>query len=998
MKKFLLRIGLLMPVLLLSAFAASAQFKVSGMVKDAGSGEALPGATVALKGGGAGTSTDLNGNFSLNAPGRSATLVVSYTGYNASERAVDANSGMVEIMLTEGASKLEEIVVTGLSTNIKRANAANSVARLSAQDLTGSTRPATLDGAMSGKIIGANIVANGGAPGGGISVKLRGVSSITGSSEPLYVVDGIITNNAQFNTGAGTGAFNGATAATSGTQDQATNRISDLNPADIESIDILKGPAAAAIYGTRANAGVIVITTKRGKAGKTQIRLTQDLGMSQATNLLEAEDWTEDKIRKFGGYPGEKDVEKAIATFKAANGKTVDYNKEMFGNTGFLSNTNISVSGGTDKTKFFLSGSVNHETGLVRNTQFDRRSIRANIDHRINSWLDVKINSNYLNTYNNRNFLGNDNNGVSLGYTLAYIPNFLDIRQQADGTYPLFDYAGQNPLEIIDKGVNEERTNRFLQSGELNIKLFNREKSSLRLSFKGGLDYLNSQPQVYLSERLPFFSNLSSQPPGSSRYSKNQALFTYVQSFLTYDWSVGAVNLTTTLGALRNDLNTDESWVQGRGLIPGVRNPRQASIVNFEQTFTKAQDVAVDLSQSFNWADKIILTAGFRSDRSSLNADVNKLFFFPRANIAINLTNFDFLADNAVFSQLKPRFAFGRTGGVPNYGDRFTTLTGVNYGGRLGLVPNVNYGNRVIEPETAQEVEMGLDFGLFKNRVSVQASYYIKTVFNFLAPYTLSPGTGVVNILRYQVGDLENQGLELGIDAQIVKNKDITISTGLNYWFNRSEVTRLNIPPSNTGVSFGAFGRNRLEVGKSPTLWWGLDAKGQLASFAESQPDFQLGWNTNVEAKGFSFNMLWHTSQGNHLSSLTRQLTDEGGTTVDWSKDDDNDGIVNGQDERLSGNPGNSTGDYILDASYIRLRELSLYYSLPRNFVSRMAKGGVSNIRIGVSGQNLVTFADIMKYTYDPESSNFGNRPLGFVDLTPFPQAKRMFFHLAFEF
>jgi TonB-dependent SusC/RagA subfamily outer membrane receptor len=273
MKK-MTKILLLLTVLLLPAWLF-AQTTVNGRVTD-GAGNPLPGASVTVKGTTRLTQTDAEGKFSIAVPNAAAKLTITYVGYVP--RTVDAGSGNLDIKLTEDNIKLSEVVVLGLATTVKRTNAANSVATISSKQLTGATRAQTLDGALQGKLTGANIVANSGAPGGGFSIRLRGVSSITQSSEPLYIVDGVYVDNTQFQTGAGTGPFSGATRQTSGTQDQSPNRLADLNPQDIENIEVLKGPSAAAIYGTRANAGVVIITTRKGKAGKTSISFGQDIG------------------------------------------------------------------------------------------------------------------------------------------------------------------------------------------------------------------------------------------------------------------------------------------------------------------------------------------------------------------------------------------------------------------------------------------------------------------------------------------------------------------------------------------------------------------------------------------------------------------------------------------------------------------------------------------------------------------------------------------------
>jgi TonB-linked SusC/RagA family outer membrane protein len=975
--------------------AVLAQFTATGKVTDE-KNESLPGVSVVVKGTSNGTVTDIDGNFSLKIASNSATLAFSYVGYASKDVSVTSSSSTINVTLEESSARLEEVVVTGLASTIKRANVGTSVARLTGDELTGSTRPTTLDGAMSGKVIGANIVSNSGAPGGGIAVKLRGISTIIGASEPLYVVDGIIVNNSQFNTGAGTGAFNGATGANTGTQDQAVNRISDINPNDIESIDILKGPAAAAVYGTRANAGVIVIQTKRGKAGKTTVKLSQDVGAATALNLLPSENWTEDKIKAYGGYYGESNVDKAISQLRAANGQTWDYDKLFFGETGMIYNTNLSVSGGNDKTRFYVSGGINDEKGIMKNTGFKRYSARVNVDHRINDFIDIKLSSAYYNTYSSRNYLGNDNNGVSIAYTYSYIPNFINIlpTTNAEGVtvYPNWPGTGQNPFEVRDRMKNEDFTNRFLNSGEINVSLLRGETSNLKLSIKGGADYVHSQPRTYAPEDMAYQAGRPN--PGASRFTNNKALFTYMQSFLTYNWNISGVELTSQVGLLRNEQSQDESWIQGTGLLPKQTNPATAAVVLTNSFNSKAQDVATDISQDFNWGDKVIGRAGIRFDKSSLNGDNTKWYAFPRASIAVNVANFDGLKDG-IFSQIKPRAAFGRSGGVAPYGALYTTLVGVNYGSRLGSqAPTVN-GNSGIEPETAEEIEVGLDLGILKNRITFEGSYYKKSVYNLLFSFPLSTATGVTSIARFPIGDLSNKGIELGVTANIVKKSNINWISTLQFWNNTTIMDRLIVPEQFASTGFGEFGRTRLKQGVSPTQWFGRDPQGNspVDMGLNAQPKYQMSWINNVTImKNLDFSMTWHSSQGAYNSSLTRELKDEGGTTFDWST-----AVKDQSSSRIFGNPGYNTLNYLFDASYIRLREVSLYYNIPG--IAKMTSNKVGSIRVGASAQNYITISDYLTNGYDPEASNFGNTALGAnVDLAPFPSSKKLFAHLIVEF
>lgn len=983
MGKFLpILIGLAIPVL------AAAQQTIKGRVTDA-TGAPLPGATVTVRGTKISAQTDANGNFSINMPANTTRLEVSYVGFLA--QTLSPKAGDNVIVLKEDDTNLNEVVVTGLATSIKKSNAANSVARISAKELTGSTRPPTLDGAISGKVPGAQISANSGAPGGGVSIRLRGVSTVAGSSQPLFVVDGVIVNNDQFATGTGTRAFTGATSLDAGTQDQAPNRIADLNPADIESIEVLKGPSASAIYGSRAGAGVIVITTKRGKSGKTRINVNQDFGLTKASKFLGSSDWTPEKIAKFGGAYNISE-EDALELLDAADGKTWDYEKMIWGNTGKINNTSLNISGGNDRTKYYFAGSYQNETGIQKKTGYTRKSFRMNLDHKLNDYIDFKVSSNFINSWASRGFTGNDNRGVSLTYAIPYIPNFIDISRRADGTYPTIPGRSQNPMEIVDRTSNIEKTNRFLNSGEINAYLFKGEKSTLKMSLRGGVDYLVSEPTVYLPEDLQLMGE--SALKGAIRQTTNKSMYTYMQAGLNFNTNIGNnLDLTTGLVLLRDDQRTDQSYIQGEGLLPAQTSPSIAKRITTGNDVRRSSVVAFDASQELNWDDKIIGRLGLRADKSTLSGlNYDKYYYYPRAAVAVNIANFGFWKSD-VISQVKPRFAFGEASGFPAFDAVYSNLVSVNYGGELGTVTPTLLGLAGLDPERSREIEFGLDLGFLNNRISLEATYYNKKVMDFLYPYTLSPGTGVTTIKLYPVGDIVNKGIEIGLNAQVIKRSQLEWTTSVQYWTNKSEVTRLIIPPSYVSSSgFGTYGRKRILLGASPTAWWGVDENGIEKRYKDYQPDFQLSWNNNLRfAKNFEFNMLWHTSQGGYNASLTRLLKDEGGTTKDW-------GTVGKSGEPVGvERQGSEIYNFVFDASYIRLRETGLYYNVPSTFLKGAFKNFVQNVRVGLSAQNLLTITDY--YGYDPEVSNFntgnaGGALTGGVDLAPFPLAKRYFFHL----
>ena len=684
--KFLsLLLAMLLPVWLM------AQTAVSGRVTESGSNKGLEGATITVRGTRTFTQTDADGKFSINVANSDARLVITYVGYLS--QTVDAKNSSV-ISLAVDNTSMSEVVVTGLATSIKRSNSANAVASISAKQLTGNTRPQTLDGAMQGKITGAQISANSGAPGGGFSVRLRGISSINLSSEPLYIVDGVYISNSQNATGAGTGPFSGATGQTSGTQDQAPNRLADINPGDIENVSILKGPSAAAIYGTRANAGVVIITTKRGKAGKVAINVGQDFGMVNALNLIGMHKTIWNKQFTVGTDKASGADYTAEKALRNPTPQTWDYEDIIYGNTGFITNTRISMSGGSDKVKYYAGASRWDESGIQKRTGYQRNSVRLNLDIQPKTWWDIGIASSVMVTESDRSFAGNDNNGVSLGYTLAYIPNWLP-QLPVNGVYPANKYTGQNPLEIVDKGVNNEKVNRFIVSFNNTFHLIRKSKHTLKLTMQGGIDQLQQENFVHMKEELQYQQQRAN--PGAVRNTSTRSKNLNIQAFLVDNFEHKNLGFTTSLGTVRLETDNKTIWFQGEGIPRGTTNTINAAVQLSNLDLSSWQDVGLVAQEEVNWDDKIILTGGVRMDKSSLNGDTKKMYAFPKASLAVNISSFNFWTVKAINS-LKIRAAYGKTGNPASFGSKFTNVIPFAIGGVTGASTPTTVGNPAIVP------------------------------------------------------------------------------------------------------------------------------------------------------------------------------------------------------------------------------------------------------------------------------------------------------------
>ncbi|MBK7884514.1 MAG: hypothetical protein IPJ81_12560 [Chitinophagaceae bacterium] len=548
----------------------------------------------------------------------------------------------------------------------------------------------------------------------------------------------------------------------------------------------------------------------------------------------------------------------------------------------------------------------------------------------------------------------------------------------------------------MDKGINNEKVNRIIASFSSNFYLLRQDKQSLKLALQGGVDVVNQENVVFFPEDVQFQQQRAN--PGAARYTSTRSRNTNLQAFLVYNVKVSDFNLTTSAGAVRLDQNNRVQWFQGEGIPAGTNNPKTGLVQLSFLDNSRSSDEGFVLQQEANWGDKIIATAGIRKDRSTLNGDKNKLYSFPKASLAVNIANFDFWKVQPI-STFKLRGAYGETGNSAGLGSVFNSMVPFAIDGSTGFVTPVSLGNTTIRPENATELELGADIGLFNNQVVLEATWYSKKVFDFIDVFNLSTGTGVTSFAAYNVGDFTNKGVEIGLTGTAIKTKNIKWNSTVSWWTNKTEVTRMTIPEKAVAASgFGAFGTQRQRVGSSPTAWYGTpNVNGKPTEYEDAQPEWQLSWSNNITfMKNFEFSFLLHHSHKNFNSNLSQELTDEGGTSPDWS-DRNKDNIPVGIARQL-GQPGITTRQFIQDATFTKLREVSLYYNIPKSaFTNIKAFSGLEQARIGISAQNVFVWTKY--YGYDPEGANFGNRPtIAPVDLLSFPAARRIYFHFNVNF
>lgn len=969
-------------IFLLSFFSfpllVCAQTTVTGKVTDASSGEPLLGVSVAVKGTTIGTLTDFDGNYSLEAPSGESILIFSFVGYSSLEVAASAAG---DVQLQVDVTNLDEVVVTGLVSGIKRSNLANNISKVSSESLTGTTTGSTLDGALYGKLTGVNINAAGGAPGGQTAVRLRGISSLSGNNQPLFIVDGVYISNVQLTNGSSV-----ASGANAGREEGGSNRVSDINPDDIESIEVLKGASAAAIYGTRANAGVVIITTKRGDAGKTTVKFNQDVGFNTIQNFVGRRQFTSATVASTFG-PDE------VPIFEAAQaaGQIFNYEEELYGEEGLILDTRISVSGGNENTKFYFNASRRDEDGIMRRTGYERNSLRLNLDHKFSDDFKIGLSSNYINSRADRGAVGNENNGgFSVGYNLALVTaDWENLFPDANGVYPDGRFAATNIIFNRDQIDNYEDINRYVQGANLEYKAITEPNFQLKFTANGGLDYFQAKTFVYIPETQQTqraTTNGFVSAGNTNSLQLNYNAFAVLNYFTENDISING-----QFGISYLNFESDAVINQTTQLFPTQTNLAQGNSFAVFQRLTEEEEFGFIGQSTVNWDDKLIATAGIRFDKSNLNGDPNKFFAFPRASLAVNVANFDFWNIDAI-NLFKLRVAYGETGSSARFGSLFTPLGPTSIGGIPGLgLPTVGQNNVAaqlgdanLEPETSQEIEFGADFSFLNGKIGLELTGYVRDVKNLIYPFSSIPlSSGFANTIRNDF-DLSNKGFEISLNANPINNSNVNWNTTLNLWKNTADVDRLGVgefQPAGEGFSL-TFGSAFIREGETATSL-AANINGVTTIIGDAAPDFEMSWFNQIKfLKDFDLTFLFHWKKGGDVLNLTKLLSDFGGVTPDLDNPD------------VIANPRFGTfgaAGYIENGTYVRLREVGIYYNVP------LKTNLFEKARIGISGKNLLTITD---YTgYDPETSAFGPSGLSQgIEVTPFPSAKQFYFHLGLTF
>ncbi|MFI5131787.1 MAG: SusC/RagA family TonB-linked outer membrane protein, partial [Chitinophagales bacterium] len=729
-----------------------AQTVITGRVLESGTNIPLQGATVTVKGTTTVTLTDAGGKFSISLRNPSAQLVISFVGFVP--QTVDATNN-IEISLAADNTKLAEVVVTGLASSVKRANLANAVASVSGKDLVGTTVQSTVDGALYGKFTGANISANSGAPGGGITVKLRGITSLVANSQPLFIVDGVYYDNSSIN--AGLNVISKAAGQGSNLfQDDPSNRVADLDPQDIDRIEILKGASAAAIYGSRAAGGVVIITTKRGKAGKPRIELSHSIGVQMQLRKLGQREWNDTKVQTHFGANG--------LAYYTANGKKIyQYEDELYGNKGLMNNTRVDVSGGNDKTTYYAGFTRKDDEGIVEGTGYKKSSFRLNLTQKVTNFLDLSVNANYVESEANRGYFNNDNTSTTLGVSFVSTPSWANLYPDANGNYPNNPFAPSNFIQTRDLITNREKVNRTLLGANATWKVFNNEKSDLKIIARGGIDYYTLNTFALFPQELQFEKD-GNGTNGASIYGTTVTRNSNYSFFAVHEFRPNEkLGFRTQVGVTGENVNINNVVNTATQLIGTQSNVNQAGSIKADQIRTLQHDRGFFVQEEFNYNDIAVITAGLRGDKSSRNGDADKLYYYPKVSGAFNIHQ---LASwhSDIFSQLKLRAAYGQSGNFAPFGAIYTPLVPVVFNGSTGSLIGLTQGNETLSPEIQSEFETGLDIGILRNRLTLEFTYYTKNVDDLLLNVQVPTSSGF-SLAWKNVASIQNKGIEIGLNA-----------------------------------------------------------------------------------------------------------------------------------------------------------------------------------------------------------------------------------------
>lgn len=987
----------MMLMLMLCMYSFAQQKVLTGRVTDE-SGKPMSSVSVKVKGTTIGTLTDLDGRFKLNVTANDQLIVLSSIGYAVQELPIGKNT-TIGVSMRSSTDNLDEVVVVGYETR-KKKDLAGATVSMKGKDIA--ARPVgSFARAMAGQMAGVQVISNNGVPGGNVTVRIRGVGSINASNTPLYIVDGvqIVTGNSNsLNNGNGREAL------------VSSNLLNSINPDDIESIDVLKDPASASIYGAQAANGVVIITTKKGKAGKSKVNFNTYYGASDVIKKLDVLNATEAiqlgyeaNANRFGAGSAQ------VATFLTGTGATVkngivdpvantDWQDLAF-RTGFVQNYDLSVSGGNEKTTFFISGGYNKLNGHVVASDFQRGSMRLNLDHKVNDKFSIGTSLNLTSYTSNGVFDGGSfSNPVRNGF-MSFPSN---RPYNSDGSYRQTQngqwFGGvENFLISTDNDINFSNVKSLIGAVNINYSI------NKYLKFRSGFNINWS----YTEEKQfsdPRYSGASTN--GSVAKAATQIRDFQTNHVLSYARTFASKHAVTALAGIeyRSNLNTAfRAFGQGLPLYQFTTLSSTATPTQPAETFNNFRISGLFAKIGYIYNDRYIANLTVRRDGSSRFGTDNQFGIFPSASLAWKLNKEKFMGTWGDRNDIKLRLSYGVTGnqaGIGNYASR--ALFGLNgeYLGLSGGSPS-QLGNADLGWEENRTINYGLDFSFFNRRITGEIDYFSANRQSLLLEFPLPPSSGF-SFINKNVGVLRNRGIEVGINTINVSNKNFKWTTSFNFTYVKNEVTKLNDGQRNIGTSTvvgrqlnSIFTYNYAGVNPADGRTMYLDTFGNITYtpvlrdryyLDKSSDPLWFGGITNTLNFGnFEFRFQVQYQGGNYIQNSEATFMQRAGSTADrnqlytqmarWQKPGDMTFVP--RPWSGAAQPGSSSYTFFSNrfwerGDFARLKEVTLTMFLDKKFLNRV---GLSNGSFYISGFNLATLSKYSMFDPELEGNDFGTYP-----------------------
>ncbi len=996
---------------------------ITGSVVDAKTNDPLEGATVRIKGITNQTLTDKKGTFALRTAQKLPLILdVQFVGYKTQEIEVAYNN--VNIRLQDEQTQLNEVVVVGYGTQ-RKTDITGSVASVSKNVL--SQPAASFDNLLQGAVPGVAVTQSSGAPGATATIRVRGGNSISFGNDPLYVIDGFIVynNNNYVNTGASNGV--------------GVNALSTINPSDIESIEVLKDASATAIYGSRGANGVVIITTRRGRKGGSEVNYSTYIGsqkVSKKLDLMNAAQW-EALVNDINISDGKPKTYSDSAINAAGAGS--DWQSAAL-KSGTLQNHELSISGGDEKSRFLVSGNYFDQGGIVVNTGFKRYSGRINYERNITD--KFKISANVFGSQSIEDKLFGNTYG-SIQFTSTSYANLLQLSPTVpiynkDGSYNVnspFSATPTNLLQDIATTTNRSYLTRILSNFSAEYKLV----TDLTLKVTAGTDLINTKQNYYSPsyDGSPAGGSTGYATKGYASVGSVMANTWINENTITYDHAFENKHFLTVLAGYTMQHEKDESAVASAQNFPNdltkFNNLNYASTPVLSVSDAHEYELNSYLGRvNYSYLHKYNVTATLRADGSSKLGANNRWGYFPSIGLSWNASQEDFMKPlTPMLSSLKVRLSAGQTGNseVPPYSS-LAALTPTNYYFNSTLVTGVapvQIANPDLKWETTTQYNAGLDFGILNNRVNFTFDAYYKKTSDLLLNVPFPLYSGYASSLQ-NVGSVENKGLEFSISSDNIKSNDFTWRSTLVFATNKNKILSLGngtssyFPLAPTGYVSPVI----VAVGKPVGTFWGYNTDGLLTAddiskgspkltgvpqlqgdrkyvdtngdgvvntadkhdLGNAQPKFTFGLSNTLNYKGFDLSFLFQGSYGNKIFNFLQQKLEL--TTVNLNAsatllDRYSTTNPNGTMPRATNAPVSQVADiYIEDGSYVKLKNLTLGYTLPKAILSKI---GIKQIRFYATAQNIWTWT---KYTgLDPEVNFFDtdNTKQG-IDYGAYPSTK----------